>query len=1260
MRRRYLAGAFLALVALLVAALVAFGAWLLTTEGGRDFALKHAEALLPVGSSLGEADGVLVGPLTLRDVTLIAEDTRIDIEQIDFSWSLGPLWAGRIQVDELAAVGIDIHLPEPANEDAEEPRAREDIELPTDLSLPFPVRVERLTVSALSVHTGGDTLGRFDLGLRADHDGSRLRLDDLQITTPWGEASGRVRAGAAQPYPLAGHIDWRTQALAELPAMQGTLDVGGTPAELALDLATRKPGVARLGGVVRALTGEPSWDLTAVVSETAPGVWHADAPAWPVTARVTAEGNLAATRVRGNIGLARTPLAGIDVQLDAELGPEDLTLESLLVRLPASGASAEVTGNADWRDGNPRVDFALTWQNLAWPLVEPAAVSPEGRLQVVGGLDGYSVEGTLRGGPVVAPDGDWRVALAGDDQAIERWQVDGDWLDATWAAAGDLAWRDVLQGDLELAMDGLDPGRVGGPVAGRVNVDTRAAWRLTADGLVADMAITHIGGSLEEQPLSGGGRISIAGERIELHDLALQAGAAKLEMDGKAAPEPDLQVRARIDDLARLLPEAAGSLQADGRIHGALPRPGIDLALSGRELAWQGTRIDAVDLEARLPTELDTAAVLDASVTGLERDGQRLDEVTLRLDGTLADHTLDLRVRRMRDTVHAGLVGGIDEFTAWSGEIRRLDLLPRDHTAWVLAESAALSVDADAARLDRLCLTPLDFTAGRACLDASWARAMGWQAAARLQDLPLAPWLQRVAPDLHVSGSLQGGLRASGGGEDGLAFGGRVELSPGRIAVAEDNGDEDGVEEELLELMAWRATHADLEGGDDEVRVQLDMPLAPSGIIALDLRSGLGEDDQPLSGRLRIESDQLPLLARLSPEVGRIEGRVDVGLDIAGTREQPLAEGTAELADGLVTLPRIGLRLTDVSADFSAETRGLRLQLGARSRDGRIDLEALARRREAGWKVDGTLAGESFRAIDTPDARVDISPDLEWRVANREVHVQGRIDVPWARITPRDLGGAVQPTADLERVGVNGEAQTSDAPGWRVFTDIEATLGDDVRFRGFGLRGRLGGGLRLRDEPGELTTARGEIEVRDGTYSAYQQELTIERGRLIYTGNVVTDPGLDIRAVRRPRNVLVGVRVRGTLQQPDVTLFSEPPMQQSQILSYLIIGMPVGEAGDDDRSALAGAVAGAGGWVAGQVGGGLGIDDVSVEEGATQGETELVLGTYLHPRLYVSYGVGLFESFSRVRMRYSLGSNWAVEGESGPSSSGDLLYSIER
>lgn len=79
------------------------------------------------------------------------------------------------------------------------------------------------------------------------------------------------------------------------------------------------------------------------------------------------------------------------------------------------------------------------------------------------------------------------------------------------------------------------------------------------------------------------------------------------------------------------------------------------------------------------------------------------------------------------------------------------------------------------------------------------------------------------------------------------------------------------------------------------------------------------------------------------------------------------------------------------------------------------------------------------------------------------------------------------------------------------------------------------------------------------------------------------------------------------------------------------------------------------------VAGKLGIQGASVEskEGSLQ-DASLFLGTYLSPKLYVSYGIGLFESQTLIRMRYRMTQHWSIQTESGSERSGVVQFSGER
>jgi translocation and assembly module TamB len=73
----------------------------------------------------------------------------------------------------------------------------------------------------------------------------------------------------------------------------------------------------------------------------------------------------------------------------------------------------------------------------------------------------------------------------------------------------------------------------------------------------------------------------------------------------------------------------------------------------------------------------------------------------------------------------------------------------------------------------------------------------------------------------------------------------------------------------------------------------------------------------------------------------------------------------------------------------------------------------------------------------------------------------------------------------------------------------------------------------------------------------------------------------------------------------------------------------------------------------------LGLPDISVES-TLSNETSLVLGKYLSPRLYVSYGVSLTESINTFKMRYTINDRWTIKTESGKEIGADLVYTIEK
>ena len=74
----------------------------------------------------------------------------------------------------------------------------------------------------------------------------------------------------------------------------------------------------------------------------------------------------------------------------------------------------------------------------------------------------------------------------------------------------------------------------------------------------------------------------------------------------------------------------------------------------------------------------------------------------------------------------------------------------------------------------------------------------------------------------------------------------------------------------------------------------------------------------------------------------------------------------------------------------------------------------------------------------------------------------------------------------------------------------------------------------------------------------------------------------------------------------------------------------------------------------------FGLEEARVETTGGLREASLVVGKYLSPRLYVTYGLGLFEPVSTFKIRYLLGREWTLQAEQGVGTSADFLYTVER
>ena len=198
-------------------------------------------------------------------------------------------------------------------------------------------------------------------------------------------------------------------------------------------------------------------------------------------------------------------------------------------------------------------------------------------------------------------------------------------------------------------------------------------------------------------------------------------------------------------------------------------------------------------------------------------------------------------------------------------------------------------------------------------------------------------------------------------------------------------------------------------------------------------------------------------------------------------------------------------------------------------------------------------------------------------IEGQPLKIRGDLNVLGAYFEMPESG----PQTLSEDVFIQGRSEIT-GPGLPIDLQVRANLGNLFFVNAEGLRTRLEGGVRLvmlegvggsgQRRSGRRLTATGTIQTVDGTYRAYGQDLSIDRGVVNFQGPI-DNPGLNIRAVRKGVAVEAGVEVTGTAQRPRVALVSEPAVPDSEKLSWMILGRGSGSADRDSTLLLTAAAA---------------------------------------------------------------------------------------
>ena len=1217
--------------------------YLAYTERGLQFVVRHIpESIGRTQMQFVGATGTLAGGFRLARFELEHERVHLRFEGIVGHVTLLPLLWQTVHAEDVTMRSAYVEVRRWKN-----PPQRS---TPRFLPRGLMIRADRVHVDGGTfVATNGRRYDLKDVNTSGVARYRTLRFYEASFTQDAMHVSGTSTLRAADPMKVDAEARIEFRYTGQPPWIiaasgHGDLDVLGLTARFT------SPILADFTGKAEDLTSGWHWSGNGKLQSLDLRTWGGGGALGRISGELAVSGDNNGFAAKGPLTSAGLNVGAFNTVFEGSYANRAITARRIELT-HGSGAHATGTGTIGIVANGPSLDLRGTWKDFRWPLVgnDPAVRSTSGEYSM-NGVWPYHVRIV---GPI-APKGleAMQVEMEGqlEKDRLTVSSADVEAFEGQAVVAGEVRWSPDERWSVMGDAAGINPAGVRKDLPGKLDFGFSAS----GVGFDADndfeFDIRGLRGRLRGSPATGSGHFARRAKIWEFSQVRLSLGGTTLSADGRLAESLDLRFALDSSDLSLLEEDSSGKLRAQGTLRGTLQDPIINADLKGGGIKHDGFTLDSISANIDFDASGARPSSMDIRATNLAYGERTFTDLALALNGNAADHVTRLIAKAPGLAIDSEMAGGFAH-GVWTGKLRKLLVNGSESLHLELDTPVDMALSRERARVDWFCLNGAP---ARVCGDADWTPAK-WTATVNANDLPLSTLTSGITPSVDYRGRLTVTARAFGGAGELVQGTLRADLVDAAIShkLASGRTERITLGTGLVTVNATPSmvdSAITLDAGDiGTIKARLDAE-----------RSSSRWQNMPVTGEVRAQTAELGFITLYAPEIDRVAGKLNAQLAISGTLGTPLVDGNLKLSDAELDLYQVNLAMRSAQLEAQLMKNGLDFTGSARVGGGNVSAGGRLEWRDAQPYGKFKLQGQNLRVVDVPEAQIEASPALDFAIDGRHIAVTGAVKVPFAKIVPADLTNAVRASSDEVLVG---QEMPDPSKRFEVDTGISLTLGDKVSIDTLGLTARLMGTIMLRSGTEEITRGSGELSIEEGKYAAYGRRLDIERGRLVFSGGPVNNPGVDIRAIKEYPDVKAGVNVRGTLLQPRLTFFSEPSLPQSQIVSLILAGGGLESAQSRDRTnpnqAGSEALAQGSAILAQQLGSRVGIEDVSLESNLAN-ETSLVLGKYLSPRLYVSYGISFTEQLNTLKLRYSLSDRWTVKTEVGQARGADLVYTIEK
>ena len=1153
--------------------------------------------------------------------------SRVEVDRPIFAWSPGCLTRMTLCIDQLQAEKVSLQFP-PSEDSSSGPISLPELKLPLAIEVGV-IKVGNVLFNGIEQLKGMQMSAQWTAkGLQIDS--VKVEREDLNV-----ELSGLLQPNGDWPLTLQGNVS--------LPA----------PGDKPLAVALKVEGNLR---TTLNLAADTSGYLTAHLT----GEIQPLADNLPAQLKITAEPFKASPDLPDTLVLNQLLLTakgdlkdGYELNGSATLPAEQEPVSLLLKgRVDAKGAQIaaldltanpkqhlKLSGQVDWQEGlsaEAKIDWLeFPWHNL-YPLIDKPDVDVRTFVGEVSYRDGNylgNFQANLDG-----PAGKFSLSspFSGDLGKIFLPQLK--LVAGQGKAEGhvNVQFADGVAWDTALDLSAINPAYWVAELPGTLAGPLRSKGSFKSERLELD-ANLDLKGRLRGLPAVLQAKANGAGETWTVSALDIRLGDNRINGTATLQQQIKAQLDLNMPRLGQLWPELRGQLKGRVDLGGTLKAPQGTVKLNGQQLAFADNRLQNLTLDASL--DRNQRGRLDLKGSGIQAGETQLGVLTANASGDIKRQQLKLGLQGPMLQLALALDGGLDKDN-WRGRLVSGDVKAGGQ-AWVLQNPARLERLADG----RINMGSQCWISGPASLCSEEQRLMpDPRLRLHLKQFPLDSLAEWLPKDFQWQGDLNADLILDlpASGPKGQIV---VDASGGTL-LFKDKGQWVDFPYEAFKLTSNLTPN--------RVESRLDFDGGKLGQLMLSARINPLPKSKPISGEFQLTGLDVSMIRPFAPMVEKLTGQLNGSGTISGVLLSPHIIGNVALSDGEISGPQLPTSFENVQLSMAINGETALINGGWTSgQQGQGSISG-----NVAWGramvVDVLIKGNNLPVTVEPYAKLEVAPDLKISLnPDNTLLIAGRVNVPKGEIVVRELPPSTVKVSD--DTVVVGQQTNDEASPMQIDMDINVVVGQELlTFSGFGLSADLAGQVHI----GNNLETRGELRLNNGRYRAYGQKLTIRRARLLFAGPI-DQPYLDIEAVRQTDDVIAGIRLTGSAEQPTTQIFSEPAMSQEQALSYLILGRPLTGTGEDEnllaQAALGLGLLGSSG-ITTSLANHLGLKEFELDTEGSGNNTSVVASGKINERLSVRYGVGVFEPASTIALRYKLSKRVYVEVASGFASSLDIFY----